>query len=102
MTNKEIVENNLDLIRQCIDCQFAPIKDKQFKEDFHNDLLIILYEYDNEKLNDAVNNNHLNALISRIIINNIYSKTSRYYKDYYKFQNKADNIRKIIEEEDEE
>ena len=100
MTNKEIVDANLDLIQQCVDCQFASIPDKQFKEDFHNDLIVILYCYDNDKLQDAVNGNHLNALITRIIQNNLWSKTSPYYRDYYKFQNRTDNIRRIIEEED--
>ena len=100
MTNKEIVDNNLNLIKQCIDCQFAGIKDKQFKEDFHNDLIIILYEYDNNKLVDALTHNHLNALITRIIQNQIFSKTSPYYKDYYKFQDKTGNIIQLIKEED--
>lgn len=100
MTNKEIVDANLELLRQCVDCQFAVVEDKQFKEDFFHDLIIILYDYDNDKLNDANDGNHLNALITRIIQNNIWSKTSPYYKEYYKFQNKTDNIKRIIEEED--
>ena len=100
MTNKEIVDANLELLRQCVDCQFATVEDKQFKEDFFHDLIIILYDYDNVKLNDANDGNHLNALVTRIIQNNIWSKTSPYYKEYYKFQNKTDNIKRIIEEED--
>ena len=100
MTNKEIVDANLELLRQCVDCQFTTVEDKQFKEDFFHDLIIILYDYDNDKLNDANDGNHLNALITRIIQNNIWSKTSPYYKEYYKFQNKTDNIKRIIEEED--
>lgn len=100
MTNKEIVDANLELLRQCVDCQFATVEDKQFKEDFFHDLIIILYSYDNDKLVDANEGNHLNALVTRIIQNNIWSKTSPYYKEYYKFQNKTDNIKRIIEEED--
>lgn len=99
MTNREIVDYYLDngLIQTCIDCQFAKIKDKQFKEDFFNDLILILLEMDNAKMNDAHSNNHFNAFVSRIIINNIWSCTSKYYKDYYKFQNKT---REITPEDD--
>lgn len=91
MTNRDIVDIYLKsgLIKQCVDCQFSNVKDKQFKDDFFNDLIIILYEYDNAKMNDAHSNHHFNALISRIIINNIYSKTSPYYKSYRKFMDRA-------------
>ena len=99
MTNREIVDLYLDngLIQTCIDCQFSKISDKQFKEDFFNDLILILLEMDNAKMNDAHENNHFNTFVTRIIINNIWSSTSKYYKDYYKFQNKT---REITPEDD--
>lgn len=68
------------------------------KDDFFQDLLLILYDYDNEKLNDAYLNNHLNALVTRIIINNIYSQTSPLWTTYRKFSGKSDEITKEIEE----
>ena len=91
MTNSEIVDIYLNnrLIQTCVDCQFAKVKDKQFKDDFFQDLIIILLTYDNDKMMDAHNNNHMNALVSRIIIYNIWSQTSRYYREYYKYQNKT-------------
>lgn len=94
MTNREIVDLYLNngLIQTSVDCQFANSKDKQFKEDFMQDLIIILYNYDNEKLMDAHLNNHFNALVTRIIINNIWSKTSPYYKQYKKFMDRSDEI----------
>lgn len=79
---------NNGLIRTCIDCQFAKLKDKsklQYKEDFMNDLVLTLYNYDYNKLLDAHTNNHFNALVTKIIVNNIYSKTSPFYKKYMKF-----------------
>lgn len=100
MTNKEIVDNNLQLIQQCVDCQFANIKDKQYKEDFFHDLIIILYTYPNDKMNDAFINGHLNALVTRIIQNNVWSRTSRYYKDYNKFQDRYDDISEYIDKEE--
>lgn len=87
LTNREIVEIYLknDLIQQCIECQFSKKKrGKQNQEDFFQDLVLILMEYDNEKMNDAHINNHMNALVTKIIVNNIFSKTSPYYKTYEK------------------
>lgn len=94
MTNREIVDLYLEngLIQTCIDCQFSKISDKQFKEDFFNDLILILLEMDNAKMNDAHENNHFNAFVTRIIINNIYSHTSRFYSTYKKFADKTTEI----------
>ena len=48
MSNEEIVFSNLDLIKTCIDCQFAKFKrDKskmQYKDDLHNDIIIELIQ----------------------------------------------------------
>lgn len=93
MTNREIVDKNYDLILQCVDCQFAKMKDQRYKEDFTNDLFVVLLTYDNEKMNDADSHNHFNALVSRIIINNIFSITSPYYSTYIKFENKTEELR---------
>ena len=91
MTNREIVDIYLNngLIKTCIDCQFAKIPEQENKNDFFQDLIVILLTYDNAKMMDAHTNNHMNALITRIIINNIWSDTSRYYADYEKFKNKT-------------
>ena len=99
MTNREIVDLYLanGLIKTCVDCQFAKIQDKEYKEDFFQDLILILLTYDNEKMMDAHHNGHMNALLSRIIINNVWSQTSRFYADYYKFKNKT---REITPEDD--
>ena len=88
MTNKEIVEANMGLILQCVDCQFAKMSDKRYKDDFTNDLILILMTYDNGKMNNAVENRHFNALVSRIIINNIFSMTSPYYASYKRFEDR--------------
>ena len=91
MSNREIVDIYLNNghIQTCVDCQFSKIQDKEYKEDFFQDLILILLTYDNDKMMDAHINNHMNALVSRIIINNLWSSTSPYYKDYYKFKNKT-------------
>ena len=93
-TNKEIVEIYLNngLIKECVKYQFAKWKKWEYQEDFFQDLVLILLEYDNEKLNDAHLNNHFNALVTRIIINNLYSKTSPFYKAYIKQSSREQDI----------
>lgn len=94
MTPKEIVFQNYDLIRTCIDCQFAKLKDQgkmQYKEDLLGDIILELCDY-GDKLVDAYEHKHLNALITKIIINNIYSSTSRFYNKYLKFQGKTEEL----------
>ena len=105
LSNSEIVQIYLDnrLIKTCVECQFSKLKDRQYEDDFFQDLVLILLEYDNEKLNNAHKNNHINALITRIIMNNIYSVTSKYYKNYIKFNSNSDEITKeVINISDEE
>lgn len=105
MTNSEIVDIYLKngLIDRCVECQWAKKKNgRQNKEDFYQDLILILLEYDNKKMNNAHKNKHMNALISKIIVNNIFSKNSPYYKTYEKFENKSETIDKVLEEENED
>ena len=97
MTAKEIVDIYIQngLIEKCVNYQFRGIKDKsikQFKDDFLQDLIITLYEYPLEKLEDAHNNNHFNALITSIIIRQVFSQTSPFYSQYRKFSDKSDDI----------
>ena len=94
ISNKDIVDGSIDLLRTCVDIQFQRLCQldgwkNQFKEDFINDLIIVLYRYSPEKLNDAYRGNHLNALYTRIILNNIYSKTSNFYRTYLKYPSRV-------------
>lgn len=103
MENKEIVDIYIEngLIEKCVDYQFSKVKDravKQYKDDLYQDLIIILYEYDNEKIVDAHNNNHFNALVTSIIIKQLWSSTSPFYIRYRKFQDKSDDITKELED----
>ena len=87
LSNSEIVGIYLDngLIKRCVDCQWAKKKSgKQNKDDFFQDLIIILLEYDNEKMNNAHSKKHFNAMVTKIITNNIFSTTSPYYSKYEK------------------
>lgn len=93
MTNSEIVDFYLKngLIQKCVDYQFMK-QDKTYKEDFYQDLVLELLTFDNSKLNDAHENKHMNALITRIIQNNIFSKSSWYYRRYRKWDLLTDEI----------
>jgi adenine-specific DNA methylase len=98
MTAKEIVDTyiiNNNLLQKCVEYQFSRIKDKsvkQYKDDFLQDLVITLYEYDPAKLEDAHTNNHFNALVTSIIIKQLWSNTSPFYTKYRKFMDKSDDI----------
>ena len=101
MTNKEIVDIYIynGLIQTCVDCQFAKLpEDAEYRDDFTNDLIVSLYSYQNSKLLDAHVNNHFNALVTKIIVNQIYSHTSPYYKKYKKFKDRSDEITPILED----
>lgn len=94
MSNEEILDLYLSngLIQKCLDMQFMKLNDKwrqQFKEDLYQDLIIVILEYDNDKLNDVHNNNHMNAWLTRIIQNQIYSNTSNFYHSYVKFPHRV-------------
>lgn len=99
LTNNEILEIYLEngLIEKCVNHQFFKYN-KKYKEDFYQDLIIILLEYDNKKLNDAHQNNHFNALLTRIIQNNINSKTSPYYLKYIKYDNNKEELTRKFNE----
>lgn len=88
LTNHEILQHWLDngLLKRCIDCQFYKMGEQEYKEDFFNDICLIILEYDNDKLNDAFNK-HPNAWITRVIQNNIFSVNSAFYKTYRKWDN---------------
>ena len=100
-TNREIVDELLEskLIDDCIYYQFAKLYTipgerwkKQYEQDFYQDLIVILLSYDNEKLNDAREHKHMNALLTRIIQNNIFSKSSKFYHNYLRFDLTTDEL----------
>lgn len=86
MTNLEILnEYMLDngLLDKCLEHQFAKAgAKKQYREDLKNDLVIEILQYDNLKLNDVVEKKHCNAFLTRLIQNNLYSKSSWFWRRY--------------------
>ena len=76
MTNNEIVEHYLNnrLIKTCVEVQGkrGHISDYT-QDDILQELVLILLTYDNEKLNRIHNEKHMNAFITGILTNQIFS-----------------------------
>lgn len=91
MTNAEIIEKYLNngLIDRCLDYNFNKIS-KEYKNDFKNDLIIELMEYD--KLGKVEAEGHMNAFLTRCIQNNVFSKTSWYYRRYIRYDKNSSEI----------
>lgn len=108
MTNAEILDYYLNnpkgnLPRKCVDYQMAKLAKlepwkMQYKEDLYDDLIIVLLEYDNAKLNNAHEGGHMNALLTRIIQNQIYSKSSKFYCQYLRFNMQTNDLEDVMEE----
>lgn len=59
-------------------------KHHEFLDDLAQDIYMQLYEMDTDKLNGIYEKGQMNYYITRIVLNNINSKTSRYYYTYIK------------------
>ena len=85
--------NNYALIRTC--CRFQ-VNKYSIPLDLHNDVLqlvcLVILEYDNAKLNKIVEENHLNAFVTGILVRQLYSKNSPFYREFRKFQNITSSI----------
>lgn len=85
--------NNYALIRTC--CRFQ-VNKYSIPLDLHNDVLqlvcLVILEYDNEKLNKIVEENHLNAFVTGILTRQLYSRNSPFYREFRKFQNITSSI----------
>lgn len=90
MCRNELFLKYQTLIDECITYQLAKSPDTyKYKEDLRQDLYVWFLTYDEAKLHNAIDNNHLNALITRIIQNWIYSASSPFYKKYVQFRQKT-------------
>lgn len=85
--------NNYALIRTC--CRFQ-VNKYSIPLDLHNDVLqlvcLVILEYDNEKLNKIVEENHLNAFVTGVLTRQLYSRNSPFYREFRKFQNITSSI----------
>lgn len=54
-------------------------------DDLVQEIYLILLEYDTDKINELIQNKQINFFISRIIMNQVFSCTSDFYKKYVKW-----------------
>lgn len=66
-------------------------------DDLIQDIYMFLLEYDAEKICKLNENKQLIFFIVRMIYNNYFSKTSRYYYKYKKFINNCEKIEDLYD-----
>lgn len=64
---------------KCASYQSRYEKDPYLREEIRSEMWLWLLTYDEDKLSDAYENKHLNALITRYLQNQIFSKNSQFY-----------------------
>lgn len=92
---QEIIDHIIEtgLVEKCVRFQTRGANE-YLKEELTQELWLWLMEYDIDKLGDAYENNHLNALITRWISNQFHSRNSPFHKRYRKWQAMEDGIEK--------
>lgn len=95
MTNAQIINYvaNSKIVEEIIDgITYSKFENKENLKDLAQDIYLQLLQMDTKKLNDLYCKNQLRYWITRIITNNIHSKTSPYYYQYKKAQRQSVNI----------
>jgi RNA polymerase sigma factor (sigma-70 family) len=101
MTNNEIVANNIDLIKLCCSHQVRKYDTPpEFLDDIVQDTCVTLLEYDNEKLNKIVKEDHLNAFITGILVRQLYSTNSQTYRIYRRLRELSNEVTEDVEPAD--
>lgn len=96
--NSEIVSENYDLITTCCSHQVRKYDcPREFLDDVIQETALILLEYDNEKLNKIVEDNHLSAFITGILVRQLYSCNSAFYRTYRRLREMSSDIKDDIE-----
>lgn len=81
------------LIETCCECQIAKRpSEKPLLNDLIQDMWVWAMTYDEKKLVNAYSHHHLNALITRTIVNNIWSTQSPFFKNYHRQESRQTEI----------
>ena len=92
-TNSEIVAENIEMIKTCCSHQVRKYDcPREYYDDVVQEVSLTLLEYDNEKLNKIVDENHLNAFISGILVHQLYSTNSQFYRTYRRLRELSNEI----------
>lgn len=98
MTNAQIINEiaNAHLIEEIIGgITYSKFENKENLKDLAQDIYLQLLQMDTKKLNELYFKKQLRYWITRIITNNIHSKTSPYYYQYKKAQRQSVSISEI-------
>ncbi len=82
MTDRNVIIDFISgssLADRCLAYQARFIRDPFLREEIWSELWLWLLTYDLEKLSNAYENKHLNALITRYLQNQLFSKNSEFY-----------------------
>ena len=97
-TNAQIINEiaNAHLIEEIISgITYSKFENAENLKDLAQDIYLQLLQMDTKKLHDLYCKKQLRYWITRIITNNIHSKTSPYYYQYKKAQRQSVNINDI-------
>lgn len=95
MNRQNIIDNilNSGILTTCVDYQLKrQPQHYQYRDDILEDAWVWLLTYDEGKLMDAYMGNHINALITRYLQNQLFSKTSEYYRKYIKLNSLSEEL----------
>ena len=90
LTNNDIINLYYNLVSDCVMFQCRKYGWLKEKDDILQDILLILLEYDNSKLNTIHNDNRMNCFVTGILVRQLHSVNSPAYKKYRK-----DNDRQV-------
>lgn len=98
MTNNEIVTSNFEMIKLCCSHQVRKYDTPpEFLDDIVQDICMTLLEYDNAKLNKIVEENHLNAFVTGILVRQLYSTNSQTYRTYRRLRELSNEVTEDLE-----
>ena len=104
MTNAQIINEiaNNGLVEEIIQgVSYSKFENTENIKDLAQDIYLQLLQMRTDKLNDLYTKNQLRFWVTRIITNNIHSKTSPYFYTYKKEQMQSVSISEIdIDDED--
>ena len=103
-TNAQIINEiaNNGLVEEIIQgVSYSKFENTENIKDLAQDIYLQLLQMDNTKINELYFKKQLHFWVTRIITNNIHSKTSPYYYQYKKVQRQSVSIEDIdIDNED--
>jgi len=63
-----------------------------YPDDLAQEIYLILLEYDNDKLKDIFDKKQINFFLSRIIMNQVFSKNSPFYYKYKRWDENKNEL----------